>query len=126
MGFVAPGQEPAQAVATLRGWLDADRPDPLLIETSGSTGRPKRVVLTRDAVVASARAAQRRLGEPGPWALTLPPSYVAGVQVVVRSLLGGPRARARAGGATRRTPRWSRPSCTGSSTSPTTSRRCAR
>ncbi len=89
MGFVAPGQEPARAVATLRGWLDADDPDPLLIETSGSSGAPKRVVLSRDAVVASARAAQRRLGEPGRWALTLPPSYVAGVQVIVRSLMSG-------------------------------------
>jgi O-succinylbenzoic acid--CoA ligase len=89
MGFLRPSADAATAVTELRGWLDADDPDPLLIETSGSTGSPKRVVLTRDAVVASARAAQRRLGEPGPWALRLPPSYVAGVQVVVRSLLGG-------------------------------------
>ena len=89
MGFLRSSADAATAVAELRAWLDADDPQRLLIETSGSTGEPKRVVLTRDAVIASARAAQRRLGEPGRWALTLPPSYVAGVQVVVRSLLGG-------------------------------------
>jgi len=46
-------------------------------------------VLSRAAVLASAHATLRRLGEPGPWALVLPSSYVAGVQVLVRSLLGG-------------------------------------
>ena len=76
----------------LADWLAAPAAEPLLIETSGSTGRPKQVSLSRDAVVASARAAHDRLGGPGRWTLLLPPSYVAGVQVIVRALLAGRRA----------------------------------
>ncbi len=89
MDLLRPGADPAPTVAALGRWLEATAPLPLLIETSGSSGRPKRVVLSRDAVVASARAATRRLGGSGRWALTLPASYVAGVQVIVRSLLAG-------------------------------------
>jgi O-succinylbenzoic acid--CoA ligase len=80
---------PAADVAALRGWLDADEPPPLVIETSGSTGAPKSVLLSRSAVLASAEASAARLGSAGPWALALPSSYVAGVNVVVRSLLAG-------------------------------------
>lgn len=80
---------PADVVASLAAWLDATDPAPLVVATSGSTGRPKRVVLSRDAVLASVAATERRLGGSGRWALRLPPSYVAGVQVVVRSLVAG-------------------------------------
>ncbi|WP_139982798.1 AMP-binding protein [Nocardioides litoris] len=74
----------------LRRWLEAaDDPAPLVVETSGSTGRPKRVVLPRRAVLASVVATERRLGGSGRWALKLPPSYVAGLQVVCRSLVAG-------------------------------------
>ena len=76
-------------VDALRGWLAADDPDPVVIETSGSTGAPKRVVLGRPAVLASVAATAARLGAQGRWLLTLPPSYVAGLQVVVRSLVAG-------------------------------------
>ncbi|WP_239456292.1 AMP-binding protein [Nocardioides solisilvae] len=86
---LAPSPEADVAVRQLADWLDADEPERLLLETSGSTGLPKRVLLPRDAVVASARASARRLGSQGRWALHLPTSYVAGVQVVVRSLLAG-------------------------------------
>ena len=81
--------DPGHAVLQLREWLDADSPARLVIETSGSTGRPKRVVLSRDAVLASIEASARRLGASGRWLLALPASYVAGVQVVVRSLVAG-------------------------------------
>lgn len=81
--------EPAEVVAVLRGWLEAAAAPPLIVETSGSTGVPKRVVLTRDAVLASVAATARRLGDEGRWALALPPTYVAGVQVIVRSLVAG-------------------------------------
>lgn len=92
MELLRPSDDPATAVDQLQAWLEADAPQRLLIETSGSTGRPKRVVLTRDAVLASAHASARRLGTPpGRWALVLPSSYVAGVQVIVRSLLAGHR-----------------------------------
>jgi o-succinylbenzoate---CoA ligase len=76
-------------LALLRDWDAADDPKPLVIETSGSTGRPKRVMLSRDAMRFSATATHERLGGPGQWVLNLPPTYVAGVQVLYRSVLAG-------------------------------------
>lgn len=78
-----------EVLALLREWEAADDPPPLLIETSGSTGSPKRVALSRTAMRASAHATHERLGGPGQWVLNLPPTYVAGVQVLFRSLLAG-------------------------------------
>ena len=89
MSFLRPSDDPAVAIAQLAEWLEADEPEPLLIETSGSSGQPKRVVLSRDAVVASVEASAQRLGARGPWLLALPSAYVAGVQVICRSLLAG-------------------------------------
>jgi O-succinylbenzoic acid--CoA ligase len=77
-------------LALLSAWQAApEEPEPLLIATSGSTGEPKQVVLSRAAMRASARATERRLGGPGQWLLNLPSSYVAGVQVLFRSVLAG-------------------------------------
>ena len=73
----------------LRAWDAAPDPQPLVIATSGSTGAPKRVVLSREALRASARATHARLGGPGRWVLNLPPTYVAGVQVLFRSVVAG-------------------------------------
>ncbi|HET8604046.1 MAG TPA: AMP-binding protein [Marmoricola sp.] len=75
--------------ALLRAWDADDAPPPLVIETSGSTGQPKRVVLARDAMRASALATHERLGGPGRWVLNLPPTYVAGLQVLYRCVVGG-------------------------------------
>ena len=47
------------------------------------------MVLPRRAVLASVEASARRLGESGVWLLALPSSYIAGVQVIVRSLVAG-------------------------------------
>lgn len=58
----------------------------LVIETSGSTGAPKRVVLSSDALLASAAASAGAMGGQGQWILALPAHYVAGAQVLVRSL----------------------------------------
>jgi o-succinylbenzoate---CoA ligase len=58
----------------------------LVIETSGSTGRPKRVALSADALLSSAAASASALGGPGQWLLALPAHYVAGTNVLVRSL----------------------------------------
>lgn len=77
------------AVRELDAWLAADDPGPWVVETSGSTGTPKRVQLSRAAVLASVTASARRLGGSGRWLLALPPSYVAGLQVVCRSLVAG-------------------------------------
>jgi O-succinylbenzoic acid--CoA ligase len=87
--FLRPSDEPSVAIRQLSRWLEAASPDPLLIQTSGSTGTPKGVVLPRRAVLASVEASARRLGETGRWLLALPSSYVAGVQVIVRSLVAG-------------------------------------
>lgn len=78
-----------EILALLRAWDAAADPEPLVIETSGSTGVPKRVVLSRAAMRASALATQERLGGPGQWVLNLPPTYVAGVQVLFRSVVAG-------------------------------------
>lgn len=86
----ATSSTPASSADDLRAWLDAPaEPAPLVVETSGSTGRPKRVLLPRRAVLASVRATEQRLGGPGPWVLALPPSYVAGLMVRLRSLVTG-------------------------------------
>ena len=58
----------------------------LVIETSGSTGVPKRVALSTDALLASAAASAGAMGGQGQWVLALPAHYVAGAQVLVRSL----------------------------------------
>ena len=80
---------PEEILALLRDWDAADDPKPLVIATSGSTGEPKRVMLSRDAMRTSALATQERLGGPGQWVLNLPPTYVAGVQVLYRSVIAG-------------------------------------
>ena len=61
----------------------------LVVETSGSTGRPKRVALSADAVLASAGASESALGGPGQWVLALPTHYIAGLNVLVRSIAAG-------------------------------------
>ena len=60
----------------------------VVIATSGSTGVPKRVVLSGDALRASAEATARRIGS-GQWMLALSAGYVAGLQVLVRSHIAG-------------------------------------
>jgi O-succinylbenzoic acid--CoA ligase len=63
----------------------------LVIATSGSTGPPKGTELSAAALLASARASLRRIGaRPGErWLLCLPAFHIAGMQVLVRSLLAG-------------------------------------
>lgn len=81
---------PAEVLVLLRDWNDSGpEPAPLVVETSGSTGEPKRVVLARSAMRASATATAARLGGPGQWLLNLPATYVAGLQVLFRSVLAG-------------------------------------
>jgi O-succinylbenzoic acid--CoA ligase len=59
------------------------------VGTSGSTGTPKRALLGTSALVASAEGTHERLGGPGRWLLALPGHHVAGLQVLVRSLVAG-------------------------------------
>ena len=61
----------------------------VVVQTSGSTGEPRSVLLSATALRASARATHDRLGGAGHWLLALPPDHVAGLQVLVRSILAG-------------------------------------
>ena len=97
-------EDPAQLREALRRALDdgpalglgmlAGAPDEVpdgiaaVIATSGSSGIPKRVSLSAEALRASAEATATRIGS-GRWLLALPAGYVAGLQVLVRSILAG-------------------------------------
>ncbi|GAA2245525.1 AMP-binding protein [Herbiconiux moechotypicola] len=61
----------------------------LVVETSGSSGAPKRVMLSADALLSSAAATENALGGGGQWLLALPVHYIAGLQVLVRSITAG-------------------------------------
>jgi O-succinylbenzoic acid--CoA ligase len=63
----------------------------VVIATSGSTGVPKGVELTASALTASASASLRRIGaRPGDrWLCCLPTFHIAGLGVLVRSLVAG-------------------------------------
>lgn len=61
----------------------------LVVRTSGSSGDPRQVMLDADALVASAHATHERLGGGGRWVLALPLQHIAGLQVVVRSIVAG-------------------------------------
>ena len=77
----------------------------LVVGTSGSTGAPKQTALSVRALRASARATERFFAdypsigsakqrravseEPAQWLLALPAHYVAGAQVLARSVLAG-------------------------------------
>ncbi|HYN28274.1 MAG TPA: o-succinylbenzoate--CoA ligase [Dermatophilaceae bacterium] len=61
----------------------------LVVGTSGSTGTPKRALLGAGALRASIAATSDRLGGPGQWLLPLPAHHIAGLQVLLRSLVAG-------------------------------------
>ena len=74
------------------GGRPAEPGDALVVATSGTTGVPKGVVLTHDAVAASAHATSERLGvDPARhrWLACLPLGHVGGLAVVTRALLTG-------------------------------------
>jgi O-succinylbenzoic acid--CoA ligase len=90
LGGAGPAVVPRSGGAGDSGWpADGDRVAQnvaVVIETSGSTGVPKRVALSTDALLASAAASAGAMGGQGQWLLALPAHYVAGVQVLVRSI----------------------------------------
>ncbi|MFW7407479.1 MAG: AMP-binding protein [Rothia mucilaginosa] len=71
----------------------AVEPIALVVGTSGSTGTPKRTALTARALAASAAATERFFGSnsdaASQWLLALPAHYIAGAQVLARSVLAG-------------------------------------
>lgn len=65
--------------------------DAVVVATSGSTGEPRGVVLTHNAVRASADATNNRIGvrDSDQWLACLPLSHVGGLSVVLRSIISG-------------------------------------
>lgn len=61
----------------------------VVVSTSGTTGAPKGAMLTAAALTASANATHERLGGPGRWLLALSAHHIAGLQVLVRSVIAG-------------------------------------
>ena len=82
---VAPHIDPA---LTFEGELPNDD-IALVISTSGSTGAPKQTMLSIDALAASSMATAMALRADGQWLVALPVHYIAGLQVLVRSLFAG-------------------------------------
>lgn len=70
----------------LDGW---EKRAVLGVPTSGSTGEPKTVLLDAAALTTSAEATHERLGGSGTWLLALPTGHIAGIQVLVRSIVAG-------------------------------------
>ncbi|GFP50456.1 o-succinylbenzoate--CoA ligase [Mycobacterium kansasii] len=98
MQRVLAGRDPALVVtaapdesasAALRVGEEIDDDVALVVTTSGTTGAPKGALLTAAALTASAAATHQRLGGPGAWLLAVPPYHIAGLQVLVRSVLAG-------------------------------------
>ena len=73
--------------------VEAAEPIALVVGTSGSTGTPKRTALTARALAASAVATENFFGSnsdaASQWLLALPAHYIAGAQVLARSVLAG-------------------------------------
>jgi O-succinylbenzoic acid--CoA ligase len=84
---VPAGTDHGSTLSALRVGEAIDDDVALVVTTSGTTGTPKGALLTAAALTASATATHERLGGPGRWLLALPPYHIAGVQVLVRSLL---------------------------------------
>jgi O-succinylbenzoic acid--CoA ligase len=82
----------ADGEATSQRGEPVDDGDALVVATSGTTGEAKGVVLTHDAVEASARATSARLGVDASrdrWLACLPLSHVGGLSVLTRAMLTG-------------------------------------
>jgi O-succinylbenzoic acid--CoA ligase len=73
----------------LRHIPDDERPL-AIVPTSGSTGLPRLAVLSRRALLASARASAQNLGwQPGDrWLVSLPLAHVGGMAILARCLVG--------------------------------------
>jgi O-succinylbenzoic acid--CoA ligase len=61
----------------------------LVLATSGTTGTPKGAQLTPAALRAGGNATHERIGGTGTWLLALPAHHIAGMQVLLRSILSG-------------------------------------
>ena len=80
-------RETALLTTSLRAGSTIDDDVAVVVSTSGTTGVPKGAMLSAAALIASATATHERLGGPGRWLLALPAYHVAGLQVLVRSVV---------------------------------------
>ena len=89
--FAPAAVETAGGLSARPGGIPVSEQTAVVIATSGSTGQPKGVELSAPALLHSARASLARVGAaPGErWLLCLPATHIAGVQVLVRSLVAG-------------------------------------
>jgi O-succinylbenzoic acid--CoA ligase len=82
-------RESSLLTTSLRAGAEIDDDVAVVVSTSGTSGTPKGAMLTAAALTASAEATHRRLGGPGRWLLSLSPHHIAGLQVLVRSVVAG-------------------------------------
>ncbi|MGZ8815199.1 MAG: o-succinylbenzoate--CoA ligase, partial [Mycobacterium sp.] len=82
-------RETSLLTTSLRADSEIDDDVAVVVSTSGTTGTPKGAMLTASALTASASATHDRLGGAGRWLLALPAHHVAGLQVLVRSVVAG-------------------------------------
>jgi o-succinylbenzoate---CoA ligase len=89
--FAPAAVETADGLTSRPGGIPVSEQTAVVIATSGSTGQPKGVELSASALTHSARASLARVGAaPGErWLLCLPATHIAGIQVLVRSLVAG-------------------------------------
>ena len=88
---IAPGEDEGQVRSDLaRRITRVPARTDLVLRTSGSTtGTGRLIAMSAAALVALARATHDRLGGPGTWLLPLPAHHVAGLQILIRSLIAG-------------------------------------
>ena len=88
---IGPGEDEGRVRADLARRITRVPPrTDLVLRTSGSTtGTGRLIAMSAAALVASARATHDRLGGSGTWLLPLPAHHVAGLQILIRSLVAG-------------------------------------
>ena len=88
---IGPGEDEGRVRADLARRITRVPPrTDLVLRTSGSTtGTGRLIAMSAAALVASARATHDRLGGSGTWLLPLPAHHVAGLQILIRSLIAG-------------------------------------
>ena len=80
-GFIAEGEIPQDLPTEVSDAIG------LIVQSSGSTGTPKRIEIPLSALKHSAISSATRLGGEGQWLLALPTNFIAGANVLFRSVI---------------------------------------